>query len=103
MQWRCIRKTLSTAVAAGEDELELVVMLEFDFDRHVIMLTGAKFMKEEDAALYSPSMLLDAAEVQCLHSLVKILFLIISMPEAEEDELDTISNLLRTNGHSEKV
>jgi hypothetical protein len=55
--------TPSIVTSAGEDELELVINLEFDFDRNVIAITGAKFMRAADAALYSPSAILDAAEV----------------------------------------
>ena len=50
-------------VSPDDEDLELVVTLGYDFQRHVITLKGAKFMSEADAALYNPSVLLEMAEV----------------------------------------
>ena len=64
----------------GEEDVELVVTMKFDFKRSVIVIDGAQFLKEADAALYSPAMVLDAA--------------------TEQEESDLVGSLLRVNGHS---
>jgi len=49
-----------------DEDLELVVTLDFDFVRHTIVLKSAKFMTESDATIYNLSALLEISEVICI-------------------------------------